>query len=102
MTRKGVSGAAVTFDSIPDGSALFIAANPFVYSFTADPTFGPACERLLERIENGQLEGYTSAHVLGEMAHRLMTMEASATLGRPLTGLANWLKRHPAEVQKLG
>jgi predicted nucleic acid-binding protein len=92
----------VTFDSIPDGSALFLDTNPFVYSFTADPSFGPACERLLERIEYGQLQGYTSAHVLSEMVHRLITMEAAALLGRPLAGLANWLKRHPTEVQRLG
>jgi predicted nucleic acid-binding protein len=35
------------------------------------------------------------------MAHRLMTLEAAAQLGRPLAGLSNWLKRHPAEVQQL-
>ena len=44
----------------------------------------------------------TSAHVLGEMAHRLMTIEAALALGRPLAGMANWLRRHPAEVQRLG
>lgn len=77
----------MTFDSIPDGSAIFLDANLFIYSFTADPTFGPACERMLERIENGQLQGYSSSHVLGEMVHRLMTMEAAALLAtsRPIS-----------------
>jgi predicted nucleic acid-binding protein len=61
----------------------------------------PSCKRLLERIDNQDIHGLTSAHVLGEMAHRVMTLDAAARLGRPLAGLANWLRRHPAEVQQL-
>jgi predicted nucleic acid-binding protein len=38
---------------------------------------------------------------MGEMAHRVMTLEAVMRFGRPLTGMANWLRRHPAEVQQL-
>jgi predicted nucleic acid-binding protein len=91
----------VTFDNIPAGLAVFLDANCLVYEATADPTYGPACKRLLERIENKELPGYTSAHVLAEMAHRLMTIEAATLLSRPLTGMANWLRRHPAEVQRL-
>ncbi len=91
----------MTFDAIPAGSAIFLDANTLVYAFTADPRFGPACETLLKRIENNELQGFTSAHVLSEMAHRLMTLEASSTLRRVLAGLANWLKRHPKEVQIL-
>jgi predicted nucleic acid-binding protein len=47
------------------------------------------------------LQGLTAAHILGEMAHRLLTIEAALALGRPLAGMANWLRRHPAEVQRL-
>jgi predicted nucleic acid-binding protein len=90
----------VTFDNIPAGVAVFLDANCLVYDATLDPTFGPACKRLLERIENKDLSGYTSAAVLAEMAHRLMTIEAANRLSRPLTGMANWLRRHPAEVQQ--
>jgi predicted nucleic acid-binding protein len=92
----------VTFDDIQAGTAIFIDANPLVYAATADPQYGPACQCLLERIENKELHWLTSAHVLSEMAHRLMTIEAALTLGRPLAGMANWLRRHPAEVQRLG
>ena len=43
----------------------------------------------------------TRPHVVAEMAHRLMTLETASILGRSPSGLANWLKRHPAEVQRL-
>jgi predicted nucleic acid-binding protein len=91
----------VTFDDLPAGTAVFIDANCLVYEATADPTCGAACKRLLERIANQELTGYTSAHVLAELAHRLMTIEAAALLSRPLAGMANWLRRHPDEVRKL-
>src|SRR5262249_3469901 len=95
-------GVTVTFDDILAGTAVFIDANTLVYAATADPQYGLASQHLLERIENKELRGMTSAHVLGEMSHRLMTIEAALTLGRPLAGTANWLRRHPAEVQQLG
>jgi predicted nucleic acid-binding protein len=88
----------MTFDTIPAGTAVFIDANNFIYAVTADPRYGPSCEKLLQRVENKEITGYTSSHVLAEMAHRLMTIEAASSLGRSLSGMANWLKRHPAEV----
>ncbi|MCC6418177.1 MAG: type II toxin-antitoxin system VapC family toxin [Gemmataceae bacterium] len=90
----------MTFDNIPAGLAVFLDANCLVYDATFDPTCGPACKRLLERIENKELPGYTSVVVVAEMAHRLMTIEVANRLSRPLTGIANWLRRHPAEVQQ--
>jgi predicted nucleic acid-binding protein len=56
---------------------------------------------LLEEIELRTLQGCTSAHVLGDLSHRLMTIEAALLLSRPMTGIANWLRRHPADVQRL-
>jgi predicted nucleic acid-binding protein len=44
---------------------------------------------------------YTSTHVLGEVAHQLMVMEATQHFGWPLTGITQRLRKHPAEVQKL-
>jgi predicted nucleic acid-binding protein len=95
------SGVAVTFDQIPAGVPVFLDANCLVYEATADATYGPACKRLFQRIENKDLPGYTSAHVVSEMSHRLMTIEAAILLSRPLSGMANWLRRHPGEIQRL-
>jgi predicted nucleic acid-binding protein len=91
----------VTFDDLLSGTAVFLDANTFVYAATADPRYGPACKRLLERIDKQDVQGLTSAHVLSEMAHRVMTLEAVTRFNRPLAGMANWLRRHPAEVQQL-
>src|ERR1700756_2785782 len=101
MTPTRASGGFVIFNGIPSGAALFIDANCLVYAVTADPRYGSACERLLERIDNQDVQGFTSAHVLSEVAHRVMTLEAVSRYSRPLTGLANWLRRHPTEVQQL-
>jgi predicted nucleic acid-binding protein len=91
----------VIFDDLLSGTAVFVDANSLVYAVVADPRYGPSCKRLLERIDNQDLQGFTSAHVLSEMAHRVMTLEAITRFNRPLTGMANWLRRHPAEVRQL-
>ncbi len=91
----------MTFQDIPAGAAIFVDANCLVYAVTADPRYGSPCERLLERIDNQDIQGFISAHVLSEVAHRVMTLEAASRFSRPLTGLANWLRRHPSEVQQL-
>jgi predicted nucleic acid-binding protein len=55
----------------------------------------------LERIDKPEIDGSTSSHALSEMSHRVMTLEAVARFNRPLAGMANWLRRHPAEIQQL-
>jgi predicted nucleic acid-binding protein len=91
----------VTFDDLLSGMAVFIDANCLVYAFDNQSPAHLACRRLPDRVENHDLQGFTSAHVLAEVAHRLMTLEAAASLNRPLSGMVNWLRRHPAEVQRL-
>src|SRR5438093_11245837 len=91
----------MVFSDLPAGALVFIDANCLVYAATSDPTYGSACQRLLEQIENKNLQGCTSAHTLGDLSHRLMTIEVALLFNRPMTGMANWLRRHPAEVQSL-
>jgi predicted nucleic acid-binding protein len=91
----------MTFTDAPAGAAVFVDANTFVYHLIADPAVGAACTALLDRIDNQDIEGVTSAHVLAEMAHKLMTLEAQQLFGWPASGLANRLKRHPNEVRRL-
>jgi predicted nucleic acid-binding protein len=78
-----------------------VDANILVYYFAPDPVLGRACEQFLERIENQEIQGYLSAHVLADMAHRLMPLEACAFFGWVYQGIAARLKAHPAEVQQL-
>ena len=90
----------MTFADLAAGDAVFLDANTFIYHFGPDPALGPPCSKLLQRIENQELVGYTSVHLLGEMVHKLMTIEAHALLGWPMTGMANRLRRHPGDVQR--
>ncbi len=89
------------FADVPSGEAVFVDANVFVYHFQPHSIYGRACSELLERIERTELQGITSVHVLAELAHRLMALEAFAEYGWPYTGIAQRLKRHPAKVRRL-
>src|SRR5207244_741036 len=60
-----------------------------------------ACSDFLKRIENQEIFAVTSTHVLGEIVHRLMTIEACDRFGWPIQGIANRLRRHPKEVKQL-
>jgi predicted nucleic acid-binding protein len=91
----------VTFDDLPDGQPVFVDANTFVYHYMPDPTFGPACRRLIERALRKNVEAHTSVQILGDVAHKLMQSEAAANTGRPLAGMLRYLQRHPSEIQKL-
>ena len=89
------------FANIPRGAAVFVDANSLVHHFTNHPTLGAASTDLLERMERQEFTGYTSATVLGELSHRLMTVEAVSVFGWPYQGIANRLRRRPADVQQL-
>lgn len=90
------------FDDISVGVSVFVDANILTYYFQPHPALGPACEQLVRRMERGQLIGLTSTHVLGELAHRMMTIEAIDALNWPVQGIGNRLRNNPSEVQKLG
>jgi predicted nucleic acid-binding protein len=91
----------VTFASIPAGGRLFLDANTLVYYFTASLHFGAACLELMDRIARQEIQGFTSAHIVIEVAHRVMTLEALHVSGSPAKGIAAHLRQYPAEVQKL-
>jgi predicted nucleic acid-binding protein len=91
----------MTFASVPRGCRLFLDANTLVYYFTADPRHGAACLQLIDRIARQEIHGFTSAHVVSDVAHRIMTLEAMHVFGLPAKGIAAHLRQHPATVQQL-
>src|SRR5262245_62123132 len=91
----------MTFADLAAGDAVFLDANTFIYHYAPDPMLGPPCSQLLQRIENQDLSGFTSIHLLSEVVHKLMTIEANARFGWPMTGMANRLRRHPTDVKRL-
>ena len=90
----------MNFADLPMNSAVFVDANIFVFYFQPHAVFGPSCTALVKRIELTELVGFTSTHVVSEVAHRLMTMEASMKFGWP-SKIVNRLKQDPSAVQKL-
>ncbi len=91
----------MTFLDIPAGSTLFVDSNVLVYHFGPHPVLQAPCQQLLERISRGEIGGVTSAAVLSDLAHRLMTIEAAGKYGWPMTGIAARLKQRTAEIQLL-
>lgn len=91
----------MTFADLAVGVPVFLDANVLVYHFSADPVLGPSCNALMRHIDAGEIDGFTSAHVLSEAAHRLMAIEASATFGWPFAGMVRRLRKHSAEVRTL-
>jgi predicted nucleic acid-binding protein len=89
------------FADLPAGDAVFVDANVLTYHFQPHPVWGPACTDLLRRIENRELVGFTSTHVLSELSHRLMTIQASVLFGWSFAGIGNRLRTNPTEVKKL-
>ncbi|HWG45321.1 MAG TPA: type II toxin-antitoxin system VapC family toxin [Gemmataceae bacterium] len=89
------------FTDLPAGARVFVDANTLVYHFSRHPRFGATCTDLMGRIERGELSGVTTTHILGETAHRLMTLEAITLLNWPAAGIGNRLRTHPAEVNRL-
>lgn len=91
----------MTLDQIPAGAQVFVDANILVYHFQPHPSFGAMCHRLVARIERQEIEGFTSSALLGEVAHRLMIIEASALPGWAGGKTLNRLKQQPHVVRQL-
>ena len=94
--RKKVSSR---LEEIGPGQEVFLDANVFIYHFTGRSR---ACRALLERCEPSEVQGITGAHVVLEVLHRLMMLEA-VQRGLVLPGnVARRLKEHPEVVRVLG
>lgn len=87
---------------IPSNAFVFLDANILIYYFTPDPVFGQDCQIMMERICKYQdFAACTSTHVLSEVSHQLMILEAVQHFGWPLAGVTRRLQRNPSEIQKL-
>jgi predicted nucleic acid-binding protein len=91
----------MTLADIPPGTTVFVDANILVFALADHPLYGAPCDEFLDRVENQDIVGVTSTQVLGEVIHRMMTIEACGLFGWPMQGMANRLRRHPTEVQQL-
>jgi predicted nucleic acid-binding protein len=89
------------YADLPAGATVFVDASVFIHHFEPNALYGPPATEFLERIENQVLIGVTTTHILSEVAHRLMTIEAMQAFGRKSAGIALRLRNHRAQVQTL-
>ena len=83
---------------VPDGERIFVDANILIYHFSG---ISPESRLFLQRCERKQVEAFTGIHILLEVTHRLMILEALhkglISGGQP----ARKLKEQPALVKRL-
>ena len=91
----------MTLDQVPSGARLLVDANVLVYHFQPHPVFGPMCNRFMQRIERQDIEAITFTNLLGEVAHRLMLIEAGNLPGWTVGKTLNRLKQQPSVIQQL-
>jgi predicted nucleic acid-binding protein len=85
-------------EDLPDGARVFVDANILIYHFSG---ISAECRAFLQRCEAKQVEAFTGVHILLEVTHRLMVLEALhkglITGGQP----ARKLKEQPAIIKRL-
>lgn len=90
----------MTFDDIEPGERIFLDANILVYYFAPYPTLGVLCGNLIKRVNTREVSAFTSTHILTEVAHRLMVVEASQKFGWE-SKVVDHLKRQPTALHAL-
>ena len=85
-------------DDLPEGARIFVDANILIYHFSG---ISLECRAFLQRCESRQVEAFTGVHIVLEVMHRLMMLEALQkgliTGGQP----ARKLKEQPEIIKVL-
>lgn len=89
---------ALPLTDLPAGQTVFIDANIFIYHFTG---LSQECSSFLERCERGELWGVTAVHILLEVLHRLMMIEAVTKKLVTPGNVAKKLRTRPNVVKQL-
>ena len=91
----------MNYADVPAGASVFVDASVLIHHFEPNAVFGPASTQFLERIENQGIHSFSATHIVSEVAHRLMTLEAMQAFGWKSAGIALRLHNHPTQVQTL-
>lgn len=89
---------ALPLTELPAGQTVFIDASIFIYHFTG---LSQECSSFLECCERGNLWGITAVHILLEVLHRLMMVEAVTKGLVPSGNVAKELRKRPNVVKQL-
>ena len=60
-------------EDLPDGTTICVDGNILIYHFSGLPL---ECQAFLHRCESRQVDAYTGVHIVLEVMHRLMMLEA--------------------------
>ncbi|MDH3598272.1 MAG: hypothetical protein OEU26_01390 [Candidatus Tectomicrobia bacterium] len=60
-------------EELPDGAPIFVDANILIYHISG---LSLECRAFLQRCESRQVEAFTGVHIVLEVTHRLMMLEA--------------------------
>ena len=85
-------------EDVPNGEQIFVDANILIYHFSG---ISSACRTFLQRCESKQVEAFTGVHILLEVTHRLMVLEALHKGLISGSQLARKLKEQPEIVKSL-
>src|SRR5260370_12745994 len=91
----------MTLDDFQLGESFFLDVNTLVYHFQPHPILGTICSQLISRVQNQELFGLTSTHVLTEVAHRLMMVEAGLLPSWKPKKVKQQLQKQPGSLQQL-
>lgn len=86
---------------IANDTRVFIDSNIFIYHFSNFEPFAASCLKLFQRIEDGDISGYTSTVVLAEVLHRLMVIEAAKKFYIQPKNVVKYLKENPNKISSL-
>jgi len=64
-----------TLSDVPRGLSLVFDTNIFVYWALDHPRFGDSCEKIIRRVEDGDILGFIPFVVANELLHRMMIAE---------------------------
>jgi len=88
----------VLLSEIANDSKVFIDSNLFIYHFSKFEKFADSCLEFFQRIEAGELTGFTSSLAVAEVLHRLMIIEASDKLDLLPKKILAYLKANPEKI----
>lgn len=87
----------LTFDDIPNKTAVYLDANIFIYFFSGRSL---ECEHLIRRCKRQEVFGILSTLTLVEFGYKAMCFEAEEITRRAAVN-SMYLKKHPDVVKRL-
>src|SRR5659263_60756 len=70
---------------------IFIDTNIFIYAIAKNHRYKHICERLLSKINDGEIIGFTSSTAINELFHTVLVGEVRKNMGKMILSIS--LKR---------